>query len=124
VLPGSVAQEAGGDANGLPALLHRRLGFAGTYAVLAGTSFRAGNWDVAPIDAGTLAADAFKDKSKDGVGPVLTTFVKRLEKGSGSSPAVPLAIAAVALLGLGGALYYTVRRRSARPPRENMGESA
>lgn len=116
VLPGSAVQEAGGNPAALPGLLHRRLGFVGTYAALAGTSFRAGNWDVKAIDAAQMATDAFKDKRDEGVGPVLTTFVDRVEKGSGGSKTAALLVALVAILALTGAVLYVLRR----PPREKI----
>src|SRR3954468_16216434 len=41
VLPAAAVNEAGGDVNRLPAVLAARVGLGGTYAVVAGSSFRA-----------------------------------------------------------------------------------
>lgn len=80
VLPGSVVNDAGGNVNNLPAVLGRRAGLQGTYAVVAGTSFRADSNDLPPNLVKNAATKAFQDKSKDGVGAVLELFVQQVNQ--------------------------------------------
>jgi len=78
VLPASAVSEAGGDVNRLPAALAERVGLRGTYAVVAGSSFRAGSNVLPSGRAGSLATASFQARSGDGVGAVLETFIERV----------------------------------------------
>ena len=75
VLPGSA-----GDVNQLPTQLAQRVGLRGTYAVVAGRSFRAGSSVLPTGQAGSLATASFQARSSDGVGAVLETFVDRVNQ--------------------------------------------
>ena len=94
VLPESAINDAGGDVNRLPTVLAQRVGLQGTYAVVAGRSFRAGSNVLSTGQAGALATAAFQARSSDGVGAVLDTFVDRVNQaaagqtgGAGAGPA-------------------------------------
>lgn len=80
VLPESAIADAGGDVNRLPTVLAQRVGLQGTYAVVAGRSFRAGSTVLPTGQAGSLATAAFQARSADGVGAVLETFVDRVNQ--------------------------------------------
>ena len=60
VLPAAALNEAGGDANRLPTVLAQRVGLRGTYAVVAGSSFRAGSNVLPEGQAGSLATASFQ----------------------------------------------------------------
>jgi hypothetical protein len=119
VLPRSVLAETGGKVNEVPELLHRRLGFAGTYAVLVGASFRAGSTDLPDAEATRLADRAYASKSARGPGPVLRAFVESVESRPRSSSPAWLAVLVVALvlLAVGGVLVLArlARRRPVVP---------
>jgi hypothetical protein len=87
VLPASAVAEAGGDVNRLPAVLAQRVGLRGTYAVVAGRSFRAGSNVLSQGQAGSLATASFQARSSDGVGAVLETFVDRVNSAAAGSNA-------------------------------------
>ena len=76
VLPASAAQEAG-SANQLPQALGTKVGLNGTYAVLAGSSFRAASNALPSGRAGTLATAAFQANSSDPQA-ALEDFVRRV----------------------------------------------
>jgi hypothetical protein len=78
VLPSTAVREAGGSADQLPIELAHRLGRRGSYAVVAGTHFRAGSFTVA--GAGKLATEALRAHSGDGVAAVLMDWVDRLAR--------------------------------------------
>ena len=80
VLPESAISDAGGDVNRLPTVLAQRVGLQGTYAVVAGRSFRAGSNVLPTGQAGSLATASFQARSSDGVGAVLETFVDRVNQ--------------------------------------------
>ena len=80
VLPESAINESGGDVNRLPTVLAQRVGLQGTYAVVAGRSFRAGSNILPTGQAGSLATAAFQARSGDGVDAVLETFVDRVNQ--------------------------------------------
>ncbi|MDQ1445006.1 MAG: hypothetical protein QOI20_1470, partial [Acidimicrobiaceae bacterium] len=114
VLPQRAVAEAGGDPNEVPTVVYRRLGFAGTYAVVAGDSFRASSSDLAKGQAARLATTAFADNRARGVDAVLAAFVESVEgAGSGASrgvPLVPVGGAAVLGMAVGAGLWWLVRR--------------
>ncbi len=87
VLPESAINDAGGDVNRLPTVLAQRVGLQGTYAVVAGRSFRAGSNVLPSGQAGSLATAAFQARSSDGVGAVLDTFVDRVNQAAAGQPA-------------------------------------
>jgi len=89
VLPASAVAEAGGDVNRLPTVLAQRVGLQGTYAVVSGSSFRAGSNVLPTGQAGTLATASFQARSGDGVGAVLDTFVDRVNSAGAGSSAAP-----------------------------------
>nr|MDQ3642875.1 hypothetical protein [Actinomycetota bacterium] len=87
VLPAAAVREAGGDVNRLPTVLAQRVGLRGTYAVVAGSSFRAGSNVLPQGQAGSLATASFQARSGDGVGAVLETFVDRVNSAAPRSGA-------------------------------------
>ncbi len=87
VLPAAAVGEAGGDVNRLPTVLAQRVGLRGTYAVVAGSSFRAGSNVLPQGQAGSLATASFQARSGDGVGAVLETFVDRVNSAAAGSNA-------------------------------------
>lgn len=87
VLPAAAVDEAGGDVNRLPSVLAGRVGLRGTYAVVAGSRFRAGSNVLRTGQAGSLATAAFQARSGDGVGAVLETFVDRVNSAAAGSNA-------------------------------------
>src|SRR6476659_3486916 len=78
VLPNAALNEAGGDAVGVVDELARQLGNPGVYAVVAGGHFRALSTDLGRGKAGKVAAQAFKARHDDGIGPTLVDFVDRV----------------------------------------------
>ena len=82
VLPASAVNAAGGDVNRLPSVLAERVGLQGTYAVVAGSSFRAASNALPSGRAGALATASFQARSGNGVGAVLETFVDRVNEAS------------------------------------------
>jgi len=111
VLPASAIREAGGDAAAVPALLHRRSGYAGTFAVVAGSSFRAASTDFPGAKAKALADAAFAAKREAGPAAVLAAFVSSVEgSGGGSGRAGWIALAIVLLALVVGFLTWTRRR--------------
>jgi hypothetical protein len=86
VLPGSVADEAGGDASAALREIAQELREPGTYAGVIGDSFRAGSVGV-DVPASELARESLEARSPDGTMAVLTDFVDRVgaaRSGSGS----------------------------------------
>ncbi len=79
VLPAAAVDEAGGDPGQLAALLGRRSGLAGTYAVLAGDKFRAASNVIPSRTVGSLATSSFQSASRQGPQAVLLTFVERVQ---------------------------------------------
>ena len=78
VLPAAAVDEVGGDAAALPAELGRATGLRGTYAVVAGNSFRAASNALPSGAAGDAATAAFREASGRGTAAVLTAFVDRI----------------------------------------------
>src|SRR5829696_6531024 len=61
ILPAAAIGEAGGDADGLPALVRSQVGQRGTYGVIAGNSFRAGSDFLPSGQAGRLVRAALDE---------------------------------------------------------------
>jgi hypothetical protein len=89
VLPASAVAESGGDIDRLPAVLGRRVGLQGTYAVVAGSSFRADSSSIPPRQAYDLATTSFQAQRSNGVGAVLDTFVDRVNNAAQGSASAP-----------------------------------
>jgi hypothetical protein len=85
VLPASAVNDAGGDVDRLPSVLAERVRLRGTYAVVAGSSFRADSSDVSRSVAQRLATASFQARRDDGVGAVLETFVDRVNEAATGS---------------------------------------
>ena len=123
VLPAAAVEEVGGDPNQVPAALRTQTGLAGTYAALAGDSFRAAG------PAASIATAAFQARRSEGQAAVLQEFVRRTaaaQSGGEGGAAVPTAdsgsestdsggsnVGLLALLGLGGAgIFFWSRSRN------------
>ena len=78
VLPQSVLDVAGGDPAVLTSDVAAATDLAGTYAVLAGDSFRAGSTWLPSGEAGRLASAAFQAHASEGPAAVLRDFVERV----------------------------------------------
>jgi hypothetical protein len=79
ILPLATENETGGDPDGVLQELHDGLGRPGTYAVVVGRHFRAGNEGVLPPGtAGRLATEALDAHRGDGVAATLLDFVDRV----------------------------------------------
>ena len=85
VLPAAAVNAAGVDVNRLPEVLAQRVGLRGTYAVVAGSSFRADSTDIPRSEAQRLATASFQARSNRGVGAVLETFVDRVNEAATGS---------------------------------------
>ena len=93
VLTEQAIADAGGDPDAVPGRLGELTGLRGTYAVLAGGSFRAASNALPRGVAGDIATDAFNDHRGDGPAAVLRAFVERVQTaatggagGAGGSP--------------------------------------
>jgi len=85
VLPASAAGPGGVDA--VPRELAEATGFAGTYAVVVGDSFRAGSSLLPQGTAGELATRAFQAHRDEGTAAVLLDYVDRVDAAaSGQAP--------------------------------------
>jgi hypothetical protein len=85
ILPDAAKREGGGSATGVAQAIEQRLGRPGTYAVVAGTSFRAGSTDVR--GTGEQASAALDELGSQGVAATLLGFVDRMgELRAGRSP--------------------------------------
>ncbi|MFN2608327.1 MAG: hypothetical protein ABR511_10650, partial [Acidimicrobiales bacterium] len=142
ILPPTATTEAGGDAAQVPAALASRVHLAGTYGVVAGSSFRGGSTDLAPGRAGAAATAAFQQESANGTEAVLTDFVDRVSPSSAGggartqpAPAVPATggakgwgagqVVLVLLLVAGGlALWFGQRGRRRRLEAEARAQEA
>jgi hypothetical protein len=126
VLPAAAIDEVG-DVNALPRSLAEGTGLAGTYAVVAGNSFRAAG----PNGAAALATAAFQARRDDGTAAVLSEFVDQVVAarptvgdGAGEPAPAPVAPSAedkggsnlllIAALAVGGAGLFTWSRRRTR----------
>ena len=79
VLRGSVLDDAGGDPAALVRDIAEATDLAGTYAVLAGDSFRAGSTWLPSGQAGRLATASFQAHASEGPAAVLSDFVDRVD---------------------------------------------
>jgi hypothetical protein len=132
VLPASAVDEAGGDVNRLPTVLAERVGLRGTYAVVAGSSFRAASNVLPTGRAGALATASFQAHRDDGVQAVLETFIDRVNEaaavsgsgsGSGGGGGGGGSGGLLLLLALGGGgLFLWSRSRRGRRRREEQRE--
>ncbi|MEA2423499.1 MAG: hypothetical protein QOF55_2598 [Thermoleophilaceae bacterium] len=136
VLPVAALREVAGPPSKLLTVLHDRLGRRGTYAVVAGGSFRAAATRGFP-HAVPLANQAFDAHSGEGVDAMLTDFVHRLADarnggtgsdtrvtggggGGGSSgvggggDSTSLLLIGLGVLGLGGGAVFVSGRRQRR----------
>ncbi|HEX2023612.1 MAG TPA: hypothetical protein VHF00_02840 [Acidimicrobiales bacterium] len=141
VLPAAVLQEAGGNPNGVVNALQGATGLRGTYAVLAGTSFRATSTVVPGGQASDLATEVFREHRGEGPAAVLREYVsgvQRLEPsavdrpssdgqgdapaddgGGGGSSVLPLLLLGGAA---GGGGYLLWRRRRKEQERQQQLE--
>lgn len=139
VLPASASAEAGGNVNAVPGELARAVGLSGTYAVIAGNSFRADSDTL--NGAPGIASAAFSAKSGEGTEAVLEEFVTRADRaaagggtasgsdgqgqgggadGGGGSGVLPLLL----LIGAGGGGFYLWRRGRVRRAEEERREES
>src|SRR5690349_12998687 len=119
ILPAAAVDEAGGSATGVVSELHRRLGAAGVYAVVAGGHFRAQSTDLRSGRASTLATRAFAAHKADGIGPTLVDFVDRVgaERSGGGGSGGLGKIGWFPFIVIGGIVFIAIgalRRRRAR----------
>src|SRR4051794_12741605 len=136
VLPAAAIAEAGGDAGQLPSTLGQKVGLRGTYAVVAGGSFRAASNVLPAGRAGSVATAVFQSTSGEGTQAVLTTFVDRINQAAGQAPATRSTggdssggggsgAGLLVLLALaGGGLFLWSRGRSRRRDQEDRREVA
>src|SRR5689334_15763892 len=127
ILP-QAAADANGGADGLLVKLQAAVGLNGTYALIAGKSFRAGSTDLRSGQAGELATEAFQAHRSEGASGVLADFVRRIAAarasggtsgsgattssgGHGSSWLLPLL--GILGIGIGGGVLYTRRKQKA-----------
>ncbi|HWC69414.1 MAG TPA: hypothetical protein VG478_15205 [Acidimicrobiales bacterium] len=75
IVPGTTVAEVGGDPNDVVRTIAETVRLPGTYAVVAGDSFRAGSSLLPQGRASELATAAFQARADDGVEAVLRTFV-------------------------------------------------
>lgn len=129
VLPGTVLSAF--EASSLPEELARRVGLQGTYAVVAGDSFRAGSNVLPAGTAGAIATESFQSHRDEGTAAVLRAFVEGVGaagsagSGGGFTPVQPddgnrdpapagSALLPVLLAGGGVAGIWAWRRRRRR----------
>ncbi len=124
VLPQAARAEAGGDTSAVLQQLFRALRRPGTYAVVAGSQFRAGSTRVLPPDtARELADEAFAAHGEEGVEATLADFVGRVgevrqgrdrdasEEGAERSSGTPQLLLLV-LLAVAGLGFFALRGRA------------
>jgi hypothetical protein len=85
VLPASAVSEAGGDPSRLPSVLGQKVSLQGTYAVVAGNSFRAASNALPAGRAGSIATSSFQAQSAAGTEAVLATFVDRVNQAAAAA---------------------------------------
>jgi hypothetical protein len=88
IVPSAFLAEAGGDPNDLVRTIGESVDLPGTYAVVAGDSFRAGSSLLPQGRASELATGAFQASSGDGVEAVLQTFVDDVQSVAADAGAV------------------------------------
>jgi hypothetical protein len=125
ILPDAAKREAGGSAEGAIRLLADRLARPGVYAVVVGTTFRAGSTDLPSGVTAEQATAALREHRDEGVAATLLAFTDRMADvragrtpdtsedsgGGGGGLGAPL-LAGLLALG-GGALLVGRRRRRA-----------
>jgi uncharacterized membrane protein YgcG len=132
VLPGSAADEAGGDPGAALREIAIGVGEPGTYAAVIGNSFRAGSAGgvLPPGAAGALATEALDAGRGAGTAAVLEDFVRRVgearaggnlpDAGGGNGGGFPVVL--VALLAIPAALFGWSRWRRRKQEREEFAE--
>ena len=113
ILPASAM--VNGDPTSTLRELRQEVGLSGTYAIVVGPSFRAGDTSVAVSD---LATEAFRKHANDGVYAVLDAFVassgKRITGQTGDTTSIWPSLLLVGGLGaatLGGLFWFRGRKR-------------
>ena len=133
VVPDAMEDEHGGSADAALATMARSVGRPGTYALIAGNSFRAGSTE-GVLDRGEaprIANDALEIRGDEGSYAILREFVERVGDARANGGEAPSegpgggGAAGLALLGLfgGGALLVGVRN-SRRRRRETAAQAA
>src|SRR5947209_9033336 len=89
VLPAATLTQAGVSASSAPAALARSVGLGGTYAVVAGNSFRATSTVLPSSTAAGLATAAFQANSSNGTAAVLDDFVTRVSQAAAAQAPSP-----------------------------------
>ena len=128
VLPESAKDEAGGDAGAAAREIAESVGEPGTYAVIVGSSFRAG--ETGSLPAARLASEALAAKRSEGAAAVLSDFVSRVEEarrggsspGSGDPGGGGGGLFLLALLAIPALLFGLSRRRRRREQRDQLAE--
>jgi hypothetical protein len=137
VLPAAAIDEAGRNPGAVLSTLMQSVALRGTYAVVAGNSFRAGSNVVEPRRAARIADEAFRERRDDGAAAVLLEFLERIEaapvagepSGEPRDTATPadergggISVLPLLLLAGGGAggvyLWSRARKQRARERRE------
>src|SRR5215212_409655 len=118
VAPAAIAREAGGDPGQALGQIATEVHLAGTYALGAGRTIRAGSTVLDEGVAGDLAAEAADAQKGNGVAAVLDDFVGRVgeaRQNGGSPPGDGTpgtgGFILLGLLGAGGAALLLRRRR-------------
>ena len=113
ILPASAM--VNGDPSSTLRELRQEVGLSGTYAIVVGPSFRAGDTSVAVSD---LATEAFRKHANDGVYAVLDSFIassgKRITGQTGDSTSIWPSLLLFGGLGaatLGGLVWFRGRKR-------------
>ncbi len=130
VLPSSAKSAGGGSAQGVAQAIAQRLGRQGTYAVVAGGSFAAGNTNERGYgDLAEAALDANRDK---GTSAVLLDFVDRVAReraggsggsgGSGGGGSGVGTLLLLPLLALGAGAFLLSRRRRTKEREAEIAE--
>jgi hypothetical protein len=126
ILP-QAAADANGGVNGLLVRLQSAVGMRGTYALIAGKSFRAGSTDLRTGLAGELATESFQAHRSEGASGVLSDFVRRVAAarasggqnasgsassgGGGGGRSWLLPVLAILAIGIGGGVLYMRRKQ-------------
>ena len=133
VMPDAIEDEHGGSADGALAAVGSNVGRAGTYALIAGNSFRAGSTG-GVLDRGEaprIADDAVGVRGDEGSYAILREFVERVGEARQNGGEMPSegpgsgGFGGLALLGLlgGGAALFAISR-SRRRRRETEAQVA
>ena len=123
IVPEAITDEAGGSAEQALRGIRAGVGQPGTYAIVAGSRFRAGSDVLERGVAGRLATDAFEIRGDEGVLPTLKEFaslVGEARRNGGEPPSEGPGtggfggLGLLALLGGGAALFAFSRSRRRR----------